>query len=444
LILEVVSSAVMGSIALYAHLKKSGATNDSDKLNQIFTNSGLNIRDGKKTFTTQLVKRKVYPWGVEYRYRIPLGRSFEDYKAKFNHIQDGLNNRKTMLYFTISDLRSLNLKQNIIPQIKTLLKKKKASRKEIELSYDGLLKIKVYNEPMPTLLNYTDINFVGDGWKVPVGQIREGNQLILHDFEKIPHMVVGGATRYGKSNFLNMLITTLLLLQPDNVKFTLIDLKGGVEFSDYQNIKQVVNYAEEPEEAEEALRAVVEQMRAKQQQFKSQFKNVQEAKDPVRHFIIIDEVGELNPAEAVTKEEKELKEKCQTYMSQIARLGAGLGYRQILATQYPTGDVIPRQCKQNSDAKLCFRVQNGTASRVVLDEVGAEELPEVKGRAIYQTADKRQIVQTIMIETKTIHAVIKPHIVIKVREGKIHEPQDKQNGAARANPSQFGEIQFLD
>ncbi|MED0894865.1 FtsK/SpoIIIE domain-containing protein [Aneurinibacillus migulanus] len=443
--LEIISSVVMGSIALYAQFKKTGATNDSDKLNQIFTNSGLNIRDGKRTFTTQLVKRKIYPWGVEYRYRIPLGRSFEDYKAKFNHIQDGLNNRKTLLHFTLTDLKSLNLKQNLIHQIKELLKKKKATRKEIELSYDGLLKIKVYNEPLPTLLHYTDISLVGDGWKVTVGQIREGNQLILHDFEKIPHMVIGGATRYGKSNFLNMLITTLLLLQPDNVQFTLIDLKGGVEFSDYQDIEQVVNYAEEPEEAEKALRSVVKEMREKQQQFKHRsVKNVQEAKDPTRHFIIIDEVGELNPSEAITKEERALKESCQTYMSQIARLGAGLGYRQILATQYPTGDVIPRQCKQNSDAKLCFRVQNGTASRVVLDETGAEELPEVKGRAIYQTADRRRILQTPMIETKIIHQAIMPHIVIKARKEPVNEVKNKPDGETRTDIAQSGKIQFLD
>lgn len=298
---------------------------------------------------------------------------------------------------------------------------------------------------MPERINYTDLSFVGDGWKIPVGQIRENNELILHDFETIPHLVLGGATRYGKSNFLNMLITTLLITQPDNVKFSLIDLKGGVEFSDYENIKQVVNIAYEPEEAEEALKAVIEEMKKKQRQFRGRgFKNVQEANDCSRHFIIIDEVGELNVAEAVTKEEKALKEACQTYMSQIARLGAGLGFRQILATQYPTGDVIPRQCKQNSDAKLCFRVQNGTASRVVLDEIGAEELPEIRGRAIYQTASKRQILQTPIIETKEIKKAIQPHIVIKAREEKIDEVKVEQNRETGTDSNEFGQIQFLD
>lgn len=444
MLLEIVSSALMGGIALYAQTKKSGATNDSAKLNKIFSLTGLNIRDGDKTCTAQLVKKVNYAWGTEYRYRIPLGRSFEDYQAKLNHIQDGLNNRKTTLQFTWSDVKALDRARPLLPQIKTLLTKRKAAKKEVELSYDGLLKVKVYNHPLPTLVKYEDVYAPGR-WSVPVGQIREGNTIVNHDFEQIPHMVVGGATRYGKSNFLNMVITTLLAQQPENVGFTLIDLKGGVEFAGYRDIRQVVHYAEEPEEAEAALLAVVEEMRAKQQTFKQRgVKNVQEAKDPNRHFIIVDEVGELNPDEAVTKEERQLKERCQTYMSQIARLGAGLGYRQILATQYPTGDVIPRQCKQNSDAKLCFRVQNGIASRVVLDETGAETLPEIRGRAIYQTADKRQIIQTPLIDTQTIRNVVQPYITIKPRKEQRDAGHRQPSGTARTNPPQPGQIRFFE
>lgn len=444
MILEVFSSMVMGGVALYAHLRKSGISNDSEKLNKIFSLTGLNVRDGDKTYTAQLVKKVNHKWGTEYRYRIPLGRSFEDYQAKLNHIQDGLNNRKTMLQFTWSDVKSIDRQRPLLPQLRKLLTNKKAAKKEVEMSYDGLLKVKVYNQALPTLIKYEDTP-LSRGWSVPVGMIREGSSMINHDFEQVPHMVLGGATRYGKSNFLNMLISTLITQQPDNVRFTLIDLKGGVEFSDYRNAKQVIHYAEEPEEAEKALKALVEEMREKQSLLKQKgFRNVREARETARHFIIVDEVGELNPDEAVTKEERGLKERCQTYMSQIARLGAGLGYRQILATQYPTGDVIPRQCKQNSDAKLCFRVQTATASRVVLDETGAETLPEIKGRAIYQTADKRQIVQTPLIDCKIIRQVVQPHIVIKPRKESSDAGNNQQDRAAGANPPQLGQIRFFE
>ena len=408
MIFEVITTSLMGGLALQAHLSKSGVGNDSKKLNKIFSLSGLNVKDGGQTLTTQLVKKRNYDWGTEYRYRIPLGRSFEDYVAKQKAIEAGINTRKVKVQ--LKDLRDLKLDKNIIDNIKGLYTKKLSDRKEIELSYDGMLVIRVYHEPMPKQVELED----GKGWKVPFGITREKNRPVYHDFEKIPHLALGGATRYGKSNLINCIIASLIKQQPNNVKLHLIDLKGGVELCDYENIKQTVSIAYEPEEALATLENAYNQMRSVQQRLrKLGKKKVDDAGIKERHFVIIDEVGELNPDEAVDKEEKKLKQQCQRYMSQIARLGAGLGFRQILATQYPTGDVIPRQCKQNSDGKLCFRVQSGTASRVVLDGEGAEKLPEVKGRAIYQTADKKVIVQTPLITPEIIQETIEPYIVTK-------------------------------
>lgn len=319
------------------------------------------------------------------------------------------------------------------------MEEKLTETKEIELAYDGLLIIRVYDEPLPTQINF----HAGAKWKVPVGMTRDKNTFKYHDFERIPHMVLGGSTRYGKSNFINSMITSLIQTEPEHVKLYLIDLKGGVELCDYENIRQTISIAYEPNEALTTLQLAYEQMRSIQKRVRLLGKkNVQEANIKERYFIIVDEVGELNPTEAVTKEEKKVKLECQTIMSQIARLGAGLGFRQILATQYPTGDVIPRQCKQNSDAKLSFRVQSATASRVVLDETGAELLPQIKGRAIYQTADKREILQTPIITSDIIQDSINPHIQI-VEEYKNEEVNifnETVKRTPRANIVTFEEV----
>lgn len=413
MIFEIVSTAIMGGLGIKAHLSKSGSTNDSQKLNKIFSLSGLNVKDGKQTITTQLIKKKVHSWGTEYKYRIPLGRSFDDYQSKFRAIEDGLNNKRQMI--KLKDLKELYFDKTIIKQLQELHNKKLSARKEVEITFDGLLIVRVYNNPLPKEVSFE----VGTNWSVFAGQTRIKDSKAILDFEKYPHLALGGATRYGKSNFLNSIIVSLLESNPENVRFHLIDLKGGVELSDYENLKQTVSIGYEPEEALEVLKDAYLEMRAVQQKLKKMGKKkVQDAGIKTRHFIIIDEVGELNPDEAVDKKdikkdgviihksEKTIKEECQMYMSKIARLGAGLGFRQILATQYPTGDVIPRQCKQNSDAKLCFRVQNGTASRVVLDSEGAELLPQIKGRAILQTADKRIIIQTPLITSEIIKRIV--------------------------------------
>jgi DNA segregation ATPase FtsK/SpoIIIE, S-DNA-T family len=432
----------MGGIALKAHQSKKGIGNDSKKINKIFALSGLNVKDGKDTLTAQQVKKKDYEWGTEYRYRIPLGRSFEDYLSKQKVIESGINTRSVKIKF--KDLKEVKLNRNIISSIKNIYQKKLTERKEIELSFDGMLIIRVYNDPMPTLIEFKE----GKGWEIVFGETRERKSLIFHDFEKIPHLCLGGATRYGKSNLVNCIINSLIRQQPENVKLHLVDLKGGVELCDYENIKQTVSIAYEPEEALETLENAYNLMREKQRILKAAGKkNVVEAGITERHFVIIDEVGELNPDEAVDKKdirkdgvlihksEKTIKEECQKYMSQIARLGAGLGFRLILATQYPTGDVIPRQCKQNSDAKLCFRVQSGVASRVVLDSEGAEALPQIKGRAIYQTADKRIIVQTPLITPEIIQQTIGPYIIPN-KGGEIVEKVERE---ARKNTFELEE-----
>jgi len=418
-VFEILSTTIFGGIALQAFLKKQGlSSNESGKIQRIISLSGLNVKDGKDTLTTQLIKKKQHDWGWEYKYRIPLGRSFNEYLNKLDTLQDGINNRRKRIKF--ADLKSLKFDSTIHLQLQDLWMKKLSETKEIELDYDGLLIIRVYDKPLPT-----EVPFVkGESWKVPVGVTRKHNEFKYHDFEKIPHLVLGGATRYGKSNEINVIINSLLLSEPENVRFFQIDLKGGIELCDYENIKQTLSIAYEPEDALITLENAYDQMREIQRKVKSLGKkNVQEANIKERYFVIVDEVGELNPLEAVTSVEKKLKQQCQTYMSQIARLGAGLGFRLIVATQYPTGDVIPRQVKQNSDAKLSFRVQSATASRVALDEIGAESLPQIRGRAIYQTADKREVLQTPLITPEIIKSTILPHIIEKEARNDIHEKE---------------------
>lgn len=422
MLFEIITTSFMGGIALKAFMRKNGmATNDSGKIQRIISLSGLNVKDGKDTLTTQLIRKKAYDWGMEYKFRIPLGRSFDDYLAKQRVLEDGLNNRRQRI--TVNDIKSLQLDARIFDNLKALMANKLTQKKELEISFDGLLTLRVYNEPLAKEVPF----HAGSDWRVPVGMTRDKNTFRYHDFERIPHMVLGGATRYGKSNFINGMITSLITSKPEHVRLFLIDLKGGVELCDYENVKQTISIAYEPEEALTTLQSAYEQMRAVQSRLRFLGKkNVQEAGIKERYFIVIDEVGELNPAEAIGKADKALKTECQTLMSQIARLGAGLGFRQILATQYPTGDVIPRQCKQNSDAKLSFRVQSSTASRVVLDEGGAELLPQIKGRAIYQTADKREILQTPLITADTIQTTLTPHIkkeATQVEKETVKQPR---------------------
>jgi S-DNA-T family DNA segregation ATPase FtsK/SpoIIIE len=64
----------------------------------------------------------------------------------------------------------------------------------------------------------------------------------------------------GKSNVLNVIINTLLYNRGEEVEFTLIDLKGGLEFGCYENLPQVKGFAVNAGEALDVLQNVVTEM----------------------------------------------------------------------------------------------------------------------------------------------------------------------------------------
>jgi DNA segregation ATPase FtsK/SpoIIIE, S-DNA-T family len=415
MLLEFLSCGVMGSIVGYGYLKQNGATNDAAKMQRIFRNCGLTVKengkDGKVTREVQLYRRKKEEWGTEYIYRIPLGLSFSDFEKKKDHIKDGLNNKKAVIDINKDDIKNLNFKENIPKQLKALLENKQKIRKEIEMFYDGMLRVKVYNKPMEDYLEYTEMK--KKGWKVPIGVDRLG-RIIYQDFDSEYYLLVAGSVGGGKSNAVNLIASHLLYTQKENVKFAMIDLKMGMELGPYQDCKQVIGYAEHPEQVPEVLAKVLDYIEKMSKTLKAKgFRNVIEAGIKERLFLIIDEIAELSPEEETHKETKKLKEQCWSIINHIARLGRAWGVRIVSATQHPIQECIPKYLKRNSDGRLCFPVEDDVASRVVLGTTGAESLPEVAGRAIYKKGPKPIEVQTYRILNETIENAIKPNIIFK-------------------------------
>lgn len=399
MIFEVVSTAVLGGLAIKAHLSKNGVGNDSKKLNRIFALSGLNVKEGKETFTAQLLKKRNYEWGTEYRYRIPLGKSFNDYVAKKGVIEAGINSRKVKVEF--GDLKNLKLDRNIITNIKGLYKKKLTHRKEIELVDDGVLVIKVYNEPMNSKVEWNEEMLKRSSWKVPVGVNRD--EVIYHDFDKTKHLIIAGVPGSGKSVVMKVIITSLILSQSDNVSFSLIDLKGGPAFARYKDAKQVRNLGVNTSEALEILKEVQADMERVYQYVlvPNGYEDISEAGIKERHFVVIDEAADL----ADDKEAVQI-------LTDIVRKGRGSGHYVIYATQYPTTQTVASQIKRNIPARLTYVLDSTIASNAVLDTSGAENLPEIPGRGIYKMV-KQQVIQTPFIANKEIEELIQPHIVKK-------------------------------
>lgn len=400
MILEVGSFAAACGLSIlgYSQLNGKGGgggTSDADKLQKIFSNANLNR--GGQTFDLQRKRRNKEKKYTEYVYRIPLGLSYKQdilpQKARF---QDGINVNALQRSITLEDVLNLRLNKTILKQIRKLLKKER-KRKELSFSYDGCLRIKIYDEPLTKKYEFNE-DMKGNKWAFPVG-LGEDRETVYFDFDEHYQLIIAGAPGFGKTEIMKLIITLFTANNPEDVHFHLIDLKEGIGFNRFKNLKQVEAMAETTNEGLEVMENLQNKMTEILQRVKEAGKdNVKDAKIKDRHFLIIDEGAQL----VADKKGAEMLE-------DIARRSRAAGIFLIYSTQYPTNASLPSQVRQMSNARLCFRLKTDTASLAVLDEPGAESLPEdVRGRAIFQITSS-QTVQTTFLNNSLIEEKIKIH-----------------------------------
>lgn len=218
----------------------------------------------------------------------------------------------------------------------------------------------------------------------------------LINFNKTTNVIVGGTTGYGKTNLINVLITDLVLTDPKHTKLYLIDLKEGVEFEKFRKLEQTCQLSTNVETTYHLLQKAMQQLKSIQNKaIKEEWTNINNTRYKDRYYVIIDEAGDLSPESYMDKKEKYMRKECLVMLTHLARIGRAFGFRMVFSSQYTTADVLPRQIKQNADAKICFKIQNEYASEVVLGKGNTEaaDLPDIRGRAVKIDGSHKEIIQ---------------------------------------------------
>jgi DNA segregation ATPase FtsK/SpoIIIE, S-DNA-T family len=387
---SIASSLLLGSVAGYGYLKTNGLTNDADKIQRIFANAGWVGKEKGEMKTIRLRRRRKIENGMEYVYQLPYGFDRKKVADHIHILEDGLNTKKIAF-----DIKELKFDKNILKQIKELKKDKKCQKK-IELDFDGMLKIRVFEKDIGKV-EWNDNLLKKGTWSIPIGKTQNG-KTIYHDFDKRKSIIIAGAPGFGKSVTMKMFITSLTMSNPDDVTFSLIDLKLGPAFKRFENMKQIENFGKTASEATDILEKVQKRMESDYIKIIDDgFEDVTEAGIKKRHFLIIDEGADL------ISDPKAIE-----LLTDIVRKGRGAGYYVIYSTQYPTAQTVPMQVKRNIPARLCFVLDSSTASMAVLDGGGAEKLPEIPGRGIYKNV-KQMIIQTPFMSNEQIKERIKPY-----------------------------------
>ncbi|MEZ0209292.1 MAG: DNA translocase FtsK [Candidatus Paceibacterota bacterium] len=249
---------------------------------------------------------------------------------------------------------------------------------------------------------------------------------LFGDLEKMPHLLVAGATRTGKSVTLqNLLISLLYKNSPYDLKLIILDPKR-VEFTAYNNLPHLYTpIIKEPKGAIKALNWAIQEME--------------------RRYEILAENGQVNVTDynkkvlfpALEKARKKNKEGSEvsglppklpyiiiifdeyndfmlSYPKEINPLitaltqkGRAAGVHLILATQRPDVKVITGTIKANIPARIALKTTSQIDSRTILDSSGAEDLLG-NGDMLYMASDNPRLVrlQAPFVSTEEIRAVV--------------------------------------
>lgn len=230
---------------------------------------------------------------------------------------------------------------------------------------------------------------------------------VYASLEKMPHLLIAGATGTGKSVCINAIILSMLYRHsPDILKFIFIDPKR-VELSIYNGIPHLITpVITESKKAIAALRWAVNEMERRYETLQASgsrdiFSYNSKKKDNVMPFlvIVIDELADLMAAYG---------RDIEGTIVRLAQMARAVGIHLIVSTQRPSVEVITGLIKANITTRIAFQVGSQVDSRTILDGAGAEQLLG-DGDMLFQQGDasKPRRVQGAFVREKEAKQVAK-------------------------------------
>ncbi|MET8689346.1 FtsK/SpoIIIE domain-containing protein [Streptomyces sp. NPDC004732] len=200
-----------------------------------------------------------------------------------------------------------------------------------------------------------------------IGALESGGAWVM-DLRLVPHWLIAGATRSGKSTLLARLITQLA---PQDVALVGIDCKGGMELGLFAGRLSALTTCRR--EAVAVLTALVIDMHDRMHACRTAgVRSIWELPDPLRPVpvvVIVDELAELYLSDG-RRESRAEAEQCSTLLLRLAQLGAALGMHLVVAGQRVGSDLGPgvTALRAQLGGRICHRVNDpGTAEMTLGD-----------------------------------------------------------------------------
>ncbi len=204
-----------------------------------------------------------------------------------------------------------------------------------------------------------------------------------------PHVLVGGTTGSGKSEFLRTLVTALALdSPPEALTLLLVDFKGGAAFGPCADLPHVVGMVTDLDDhlVKRVLTSLEAELRRRERllagvgaaDLADYARRAPTGAEPLPRLVVV--VDELR---ALVDEHPD----AVSGLVRVAAQGRSLGIHLVLATQRPAGTVTA-EVQANVNLRLAFRVRDRSDSVHVVEDDSAARLPaDVPGRGVARGGD---------------------------------------------------------
>lgn len=196
---------------------------------------------------------------------------------------------------------------------------------------------------------------------------------VFPNLEKMPHLLIAGATGSGKSVAIHAILTSFLYKNsPDTLKLILIDPKR-VELSLYEGLPHLISsVVTDTKKAVNVFRWAINEMDRRYQLLEQSGSrdiksyNSQNNDNSLPYLVIVvDELADLMAS---------FGREVEGSIVRLAQMARATGIHLILSTQRPSVDVLTGLIKANITARIALQVASQIDSRTILDMAGAEKL----------------------------------------------------------------------
>lgn len=240
-----------------------------------------------------------------------------------------------------------------------------------------------------------------------LGRDVSGNP-IFAGLEKMPHLLIAGATGTGKSVSINTILLSMLYRHsPEVLKMILVDPKR-VELTLYNDIPHLITpVITDNKKVLGALKWSLNEMdrrydllsKSGSKDIFSYNSKMAEKDNPIMPaiVIVIDELADLMASYGRDVE---------AAIVRLAQMSRAVGIHLILSTQRPSVEVITGLIKANITSRVALQVASQIDSRTILDMAGAEKLLG-KGDMLFLSGDvaKPRRLQGAMVTEKEVKDV---------------------------------------